>query len=160
MKRLLVLLVSLASMLSFSQNLKCNDFKTGKFYISMSSNVDTLYTYNANTAELTKHNYEIDEELKKYIVIRIENEQVEWHNGENIGKPIYEDIIWIDDCSYVLKFSSKNEIIDEESLFINENGGLKVEILEIDRNCMKYKATLTLKDSAEIYQFGYICKDL
>lgn len=160
MKRLLTLFVCFLSILNFSQDLKCEDFKSGRFYIPMDSNNDTLYVYNTNTGELTKQNYEIDKELKKYIVIRSVNEQVEWHNGENVGNPIYEDLIWVDDCSYILKFSSKNEFIDEESQYINDVGGLKVDILFIEENCMKYKATLTLEDATEIYQFGYICKEL
>ena len=160
MKKVFSLVVFLISIFSFSQNLKCEDFKVGRFYIPVSSNTDTLYVYNANTNELTKQNYEVDKELKNYIVIRNEKEQIEWHNGENIGSPIYEDLIWIDDCSYILKYSSKNEVMDEEGLYVNENGGLKVDVLNIEGNCLKYKATLTLKDATEIYQFGYICKEL
>jgi len=49
MNKIFSLIFFLVFILSFSQNLKYEDFKVDRFYIPIKSNVDTLYIYNANT---------------------------------------------------------------------------------------------------------------
>jgi hypothetical protein len=75
---------------SFSQELTCADFKTGKFYIPVSEKL-TKYTVITNDS-IKEFTPEIDSTIKKYIVIRQENTQIEWINRIDNGTPEYEII--------------------------------------------------------------------
>jgi len=52
---------------------------------------------------------------------------------KNIRNSIVRRFNLDDDCSFILKYSSKNKFIDEEGLYIIENGGLKAGILKYRR---------------------------
>ena len=95
----LIILIFLASF-GFSQNLTCQDLKEGKFIIPIENKTDTLYVYDHKTDVLYKHEVEMEQNMNKFILIRNNNEQIEWINEENVGIPTYAHLIWITECSY------------------------------------------------------------
>ncbi|WP_147448318.1 hypothetical protein [Dokdonia sinensis] len=116
-------------------DLTCKDFKTGEFYIpSLEPNVE------------------------QYIVYRELGSQTEWKNKANNGNAIYENISWIDECSYNLTFDTTRMKLNETQQIINNAGGIVVENKSINGNCMLYVARMTVKDNKDIIQEGTICK--
>jgi hypothetical protein len=149
---LALLLIGLSS---YSQQLTCADFKIGKFYIPASEEL-TKYTVISNDS-IKEFTHEIDTTIKKYIVIRQENTQIEWINGIDNGTPEYEIIEWIDDCTYRLTYDSLKTNLSEEKKWVNENNGIIVSKIKIEGKCMFYKSTMTTTDGQEISSDGTIC---
>ena len=142
-----------------AQNLSCKDFKKGKFYIPVENEKDTLFVYKSKENTTEKIVVDAEKDLKMYTVHRKLNSQIEWKNEANSGNPTYETIEWINDCDYVLLKDEKKDELNEEDIFINDNGGLVIEKVEIIGRCMKFKSTLKMKDGNEIFAFGKICKE-
>ncbi len=108
MKKLL-LTICLIGLTSCAQELTCKDFKTGKFHIP---NNEELREYTISFKDsVMKYSPERDSIVSKYVVVRTENNQVEWENGVNNGTPSYEIIEWINDCSYRLYFDSSKKVV-------------------------------------------------
>jgi len=100
-----------------------------------------------------------DLSIKKWVVIRKKNTQIEWKNGIGNGKPLYEIIEWIDKCTYRLTYDSSKTELDEEKKWINENNGIIVSKRKIKNKCLYYTATMTTKQGKKISQDGIICKE-
>ncbi len=144
-----------------SQKLTCADFKTGRFYIPENVKLAKISiiskdSLNSKSNELT---FERDPSIKKYVVIREKNTQVEWKNGVNNGNPEHEIIEWIDECTYRLTYNKNKSVLNDEKKWVNENNGIVVKKIRIIGKCMEYKATMTTKEGHEVSQNGTICKD-
>lgn len=122
---------------SFAQNLNCDDFKEGTFYIP----VDTIVN-NRNT------------------LIRKGNTQIEYTTGIDGENTKYIILEWIDDCSYRAKYDKSKMELDQEEVFFNKNNGIVIQKINITASCMGYIATVILPNGEEIKQNGKICKEL
>lgn len=130
--KLLLITLSLIGLNSCAQNLNCADFKIGQFYIPETKEM-TKYTIveNDSISEMTP---ERDSSIKKYIVIREKDTQIEWENGIGNGKPEYEILEWIDDCTYRLTYDSSKSELTADKKWINENKGIVVSNTKIEDN--------------------------
>jgi hypothetical protein len=155
--KLLLITLSLIGLNSCAQDLTCADFKIGKFYIPETKEM-AKYTIieNDSISEMTP---ERDSSIKKYIVIREKDTQIEWKNGIGNGKPDYEILEWIDDCTYRLTYDSSKTELDEDKKWINENNGIVVSKTKIENKCLFYTATMTTNEGQKISQDGIICKE-
>ncbi len=155
--KLILITLSLIGLNSFAQELTCSDFKIGQFYIPEIKEIEK-YTIveNDSIAEMTP---ERDSSIQKYVVIRKKNAQIEWTNGIGNGKPEYEILEWIDDCTYRLTYDASKSELDEEKKWINENNGIVVTKRKIENKCLFYTATMTTNEGDTITQDGIICKE-
>jgi len=149
--KIILTLILLIGITSSAQELTCSDFKEGTFYIP-DTEIDSK-----NTTDI--ENDENDTEIERYIVIRKGNAQTEWINGIGNGKPDYEIIEWIDDCSYRLTYDDSKYELDAEKKWVNYNNGIVISKTKIIDNCLMYVATLTTNDGQEISQDGIICRE-
>ncbi|MCB4800321.1 hypothetical protein [Neotamlana laminarinivorans] len=140
-----------------AQELTCEDFKIGQFYIPETPQM-AKYTIVENDS-ITEFSPERDKTIKKYIVIREKNSQTEWKNGIGNGKPTYEILEWIDDCTYRLTYDFSKGEMDEMTKWVNENNGIVISRRKIENKCLYYTATMTTKDGQKISQDGIICKE-
>lgn len=140
-----------------AQELTCKDFKIGQFYIPETEE-KAKYTIIANDS-ISEISPERDKTIKKYIVLRKKNTQIEWKNGIGNGKPIYEIIEWIDDCTYRLTYDATKSELDESEKWINDNNGIVISKTKIENKCLFYAATMTTVDKQKITQNGIICKE-
>ncbi|WP_121347145.1 hypothetical protein [Gillisia mitskevichiae] len=111
---------------SFGQ-LKCEDFKTGTFYIE---------------------NEKPDNNLKKWIIVRTENDQIEYEN-ELGNNPMFLKIKWIDDCSFTLKLDVEKLKYGRKPIAIDPEQVLRVMNIRIDGKCMLYKTTILDENGQE-----------
>ena len=155
--KLLLIVLSLIGLNSCAQKLTCSDFKIGTFYIPETEEM-SKYTIEANDsiAELTDKR---DLSIKKWIVVREKNTQIEWKNGIGNGIPEYEIIEWIDDCTYRLTYDASKSELDDGKKWVNENNGIVVSKTKIENKCLYYTATMTTNDVQKISQDGIICKE-
>ena len=140
-----------------AQELTCEDFKIGEFYIPETKDM-AEYTIVENDS-ISEFTLERDSSIKKYIVIRKKNSQTEWKNGIGNGNPEYEKIEWIDDCTYRLTYDSTKSELDEGKKWVNDNNGIVVSKVKIENKCLYYTATMTTNDGQKISQNGIICKE-
>ncbi|MEE3998810.1 hypothetical protein V1T75_00560 [Tenacibaculum sp. FZY0031] len=140
-----------------AQELTCEDFKIGKFYIPQTQEI-SKYTIEVSDSiiEMTDKR---DLSIKKWIVVREKNTQTEWKNGIGNGVPEHEVIEWIDDCTYRLTYDSSKMELSENKKWVNENKGIVVTKTKIENNCLYYKATMTTNEGQKISQNGIICKE-
>lgn len=155
--KLLVITLSIIGLSSYAQKLTCSDFKIGQFYIPETKEMEK-YTIVENDS-ISEFTPERDSSIKKYIVIREKNTQIEWKNGIGNGNPDYEIIEWIDDCTYRLTYDSSESELDEDKKWINESNGIVVSKLKIEKKCLFYRATMTTNQGKKISQDGIICKE-
>lgn len=155
--KLLLIALSFIGLNSCAQKFTCSDFKIGTFYIPETEEVKKyLVEENDSIREISP---ERDPTIEKYIVVRKKNTQVEWRNGIGNGKPEYEIIEWIDDCTYRLTFDASKTELDEVKKSINKNNGIVVSKRKIENNCLYYTATMTTSEGKKISQNGIICKE-
>ena len=154
--KLLLITLSFIGLNSCAQKLTCSDFKIGTFYIPETEEM-SKYTIEANDS-IAEISPERDLTIKKYIVVREKNTQIEWKNGIGNGKPDYEILEWIDDCTYRLTYDSSKTELDEDKKWINENNGIVVSKTKIENKCLFYTATMTTNEGQKISQDGIICK--
>ncbi|WP_179345890.1 hypothetical protein [Winogradskyella ursingii] len=140
-----------------AQELTCEDFKIGQFYIPTDDEMKK-YTVISNDS-IKEMTAERDLTVNKYIVVRAKNTQVEWKNGIGNGNPEYEIIEWIDDCTYRLTYDSSKSELDEGKKWVNDNNGIVVSKTKIEKRCLYYTATMTTNDGQKISQDGIICKE-
>ncbi|WP_417237467.1 hypothetical protein [Bizionia paragorgiae] len=140
-----------------AQELTCEDFKIGKFYIPQTQEI-SKYTIEVSDSiiEMTDKR---DLSIKKWIVVREKNTQTEWKNGIGNGIPEHEVIEWIDDCTYRLTYDSSKMELSENKKWVNENKGIVITKTKIEYNCLYYKATMTTNEGQKISQNGIICKE-
>lgn len=155
--KLLIITLILISLSSCTQEVTCSDFKIGQFYIPETKEMANFtVTENDSISDFTDKR---DSSIKKYIVIREKNTQIEWKNGIGNGKPLHEIIEWIDQCTYRLTYDSSKVELDEEQKWVNANNGIVVSKRKIKNKCLYYTATMTTKDGKKISQDGIICKE-
>jgi hypothetical protein len=155
--KLLLITLSFIGLNSCAQKLTCSDFKIGTFYIPETEEM-SKYTIEANDS-IAEISPERDLTIKKYIVVREKNNQIEWKNGIGNGKPDYEILEWIDDCTYRLTYDSSKTELNEYKKWVNENNGIVVSKTKIENNCLYYRATMTTNEGQVISQDGIICKE-
>lgn len=156
-RKLIILILVLIGINSYSQKLTCSDFKTGTFYIPTTEELERF----SITSKDSINEYSIirEEKIERYLVIRKEKTQTEWKEGINNGIPGYETIEWIDDCTYRLKYDSEKTELSPEKKWINDNNGIVISKIRIFGNCMEYEATMTTNDGRKITQKGTLCKE-
>jgi len=147
----LILLIILSTLNSFGQELTCADFKTGEFYIPTDNEKETEFLVYKND-DLVQELSQPTDSIENYIVIRNEKTQIEWKNAIDFGEPTYENIEWLDDCSYRLTYDAEKNKNPEEENWINDNDGLIIEKTQIVGRCMEYSATLKLPDGIKVVQ--------
>ncbi len=99
----------------YSQTLKCEDFKTGKFeLIDQPNNV-------------------------KYIIERFNDfqteEGVDLKTGNVVSEKGFFKLKWIDNCSFNLLIDTNKTAAKDFELKANEDGGVTTKIIEINGNC-------------------------
>ncbi|CAM1369764.1 hypothetical protein [Tenacibaculum xiamenense] len=156
-KKLLLITLSLIGLNSYAQKLTCSDFRIGTFYIPETKEMGK-YTIEANDS-IIKLTGTRNLSIKKWIVVREKNTQIEWKNGIGNGIPEYEVIEWIDDCTYRLTYDSSKAELSEEKEWVNKNNGIVVTKKKIENKCMYYTATMTTNEGQKISQDGVICKE-
>lgn len=156
-KTIFLLLTLLIGLTAIGQDLTCADFKIGQFYITETKET-AKFTILSNDS-ISEFTPEIDSSIKKYIVLREKDSQIEWINGIGNGNPEFEILDWIDDCTYRLTYDSSKSKLDEDKKWVNENNGIVVSKTKIENKCLFYTATMTTNEGQKISQDGIICKD-
>ena len=124
-----------------AQELTCEDFKNGTFYVP--ADKETLLTYK---------------------IIRNENKQIEIVEdpentlGADFNKKSYEIIEWIDDCTYRVRYDETKMELSEYQKFVNDNNGILTEMVKIEGKCFFFKATLNVNGEIQVMN-GKICKE-
>lgn len=118
MKIILTSFLLLFSVFSFSQDLDCSDFKTG------------VYIIPADEISKTPHT-----------LTRTKKHQIE---EDGTGDKIYTNIKWVNDCTYVLMFNEEltTRPITESEKLLNNNGGVRVEIIGLIENGYEFLASV------------------
>lgn len=156
-KKLLSLIFIFTYNTIISQDLTCEDFKVGKFYIP---NDDKLQEFTISFRDsIVKYLPERDTSYIKTVLVRSEKTQTEWKDGINQGDFRNEIIEWINDCNYRLTYDEENQQLDETEQWINDNNGVIISKIKIERRCMIYDATLTSNEGVVFSQKGIICKE-
>jgi hypothetical protein len=153
----ILFIIALVGLKTSAQELTCADFKIGTFVIPTSDEIKH-YTITSNDS-ISKVSMPRDSTISNYIVIREDKTQTEWINGINVGKPEYEILEWIDDCTYRLTYDASKTELSDEKKWINENNGIVVSKSRIEGKCMFYNAVMTTNDGRKIAQEGVICAE-
>ncbi|TJY34009.1 hypothetical protein [Pontimicrobium aquaticum] len=140
--KLFLLGVLLTGFNSYSQELTCKSFKNGTFIIP----ADETLPFSIRVVRSGNYQSEI-----------ILNPEVIDAENPELRKKAFEIIKWIDDCSYRLIYDETKMVLDEHQKFVNDNGGLLVEMIKIKGSCFYYISSLTL-DGEIISVEGKICK--
>jgi hypothetical protein len=115
MKSIFLLPIFLLCFTKSDNNLKCIDFKTGKFELVNSKN------------------------NRKFIIERYTEFQTEitynLESGEKISGPRFFKIKWTSDCEYNLLVDTIKSKYDSTDVYINSKGGLNSKILKIENEC-------------------------
>ena len=134
MKKIITLLVAIGlGFTSYSQELSCEDFKTGKFYIPKRKK---------------------DGSIEKIIIIREGSNQIEFSDEKHKD---YELLEWIDNCTYRVKYDSSKMDLSKTQKWIQKNNGIVVEMLSVEGKCINYKAVMTTSKGGKFNQVGKIC---
>ncbi len=124
-----------------AQELTCEDFKNGTFYVP--ADKETLLTYkiirNGNKQR------EIVEDPENTL-------------GADFNKKPYEIIEWIDDCTYRARYDETKMELSEYQKFVNDNNGILTEMVKIEGKCFFFKATLNVNGEIQVMN-GKICKE-
>jgi hypothetical protein len=96
-------------------NLKCSDFKTGRFEL-INTESNRRYIIERNSEFQTEDTYDLK-------------------SGEKISGPRFYKIKWLSECEYNLLLDTAKSSYDENDLYINSKGGLNSKILKINANC-------------------------
>lgn len=143
MKKLTILPLFLSSLLSFGQELSCNDFKEGVFISRMTEPVKVEWKIVREGSSQTEIPGELPEELK----------------GTDFPMdPRFAIIEWIDECTYKLTYdSTKSELTDFQKM-VNELGGFMNEMVKIEGNCFYFKSILKYNGGEQSIE-GNFCKE-
>ncbi len=121
----------------FSQDLTCSDLKNGTFIIPEESN---------NSFEQT--------------IIRNKSSQVEIVEISDEITTSFATIEWINECIYRLKYDDSKMDLSRDMEFINDMGGILIEIIKIEENCFYYNSAIIF-DGKEIQKAeGSFCKKI
>lgn len=115
MKSIFLLPIFLLFFSKEDNNLKCIDFKTGKFELVNSKN-NRKYIIERDTEFQTEYTYNLE-------------------SGEKISEPRFFKIKWTSDCEYNLLVDTIKSKFDRTDVYINSKGGLNNKILKIENKC-------------------------
>lgn len=118
MNKILFICTLLFTFNSFAQNLNCDDFKEGEFLIPADH-------YNPTP----------------FKVVRQGNQQIEVKEN---GEELLIDIKYTDKCNYILTSNPNSDLHDETAQMINDNGGVKVEMIEIKGDTLFYNSYIEI----------------
>ena len=112
---LCIVVILLTSATSFGQELKCKKFRTGTFIIPGDSIVPQSKLIRNKTTQVESLSAKESTEL---------------------------DIVWIDDCNYVLTISKSTpeSKISEVEKLIDKEGGLRIEMLRTAKDTVFFRA--------------------
>ncbi|MEP2935756.1 MAG: hypothetical protein ABJM06_14915 [Gilvibacter sp.] len=142
MRNFLSLFIFLATTIGYSQQLSCEDFKTGEFFIEVSSPLKMEWEIVRNGNEQVEIYDKISQEFKD--------------QGFPSG-PLYLRIDWIDDCNYRMFFDESKGIPTEVDKKMTEAGGLLVEMVKIEGDCFYYASSINV-DGENYITEGKICR--
>ncbi len=145
----------LGSPFCYAQDLTCQDFKEGRFYIPKEELI-TKYHFTNNDSVLMISN--TIEQIADYIIERKSNKQKEYSVQRQSGND-EATIEWLNDCTYRLTYKIDKKEKNGWKYWVNANGGILVEMVSIRKRCMTYQATLTNKEGDKMVQDGVICKE-
>jgi len=128
---------------SYSQELTCESFHNGTLIIP----ADEIVPFSIRVERQGNYQSEI-----------ILNPEVVDAEDPELRKKAFEIIEWIDDCTYRIKYDEAKMEVDEHQEFVNNNGGLLVEMVKIEGSCFYYKSSMTI-DGEVVSVNGKICKD-
>ncbi|WP_341199440.1 hypothetical protein [Croceibacter atlanticus] len=154
-KCLFIILILLSFKIS-AQELTCADFKKSTFIIPTDEEIK-MYRININDSIVKEVSYPKNSLVKRYIIERKNETQIEWENGINNGEPEFIKLEWIDDCTYRLTYDDSKKAINKRQQWANENNGIIVSKIKIEGQCMFYDATMTTLAGEKISQEGVIC---
>ena len=146
MKKLFILLFILSSVTLYSQKLTCKDFKTGTFYIPK----DSINPFTFKVLRNKNSQIEFITNLQE-----IDNTFLE--EFPEYKEKFHETIVWVNKCSFKLKFDGTKMKLTESMKTLNENGGLLIEKLKIEGKCFYYKSSMNIGNKTESIN-GKICK--
>ncbi|MGJ8666414.1 MAG: hypothetical protein ACSHW7_08620 [Patiriisocius sp.] len=118
----------------FGQNLECEDFREGSFFIESTMNGADI----------------------RFEMSRTGNNQIEYYG---IDEALHLNLEWIDECTYIMKLDESKSDQDPASKFINENGGIYVTKKYIEKNCFYYTSNFKLPNDELVTIDGRICKE-
>ena len=120
------------TLFSFKNNPTCIDFKVGYFSVKI-----------------------MDDTSIYYWVDRTEKDQIETNE---YGEKVYYTIEWINDCSFVQKFDKNKMKLTNEMKMINDDGGVVVELLEVENDKCIYYQSYVKKFKEISLRKGKFCK--
>tara|TARA_R100000935_G_C2839739_1_gene170265 strand:+ start:88 stop:519 length:432 start_codon:yes stop_codon:yes gene_type:complete len=138
--KILVIFLTLITFKIHSQEMTCEDFKSGTFIIPISENMPL-----------------------PYIITREDNKQIEILEDPNdILSPDFQKeqfviIEWIDECNYISKYDESKMDMTEFHKLVNDNGGVLNKLIKIEDNCFYLKSSLTINGKTE-YLDIVMCK--
>ncbi|WP_396632132.1 hypothetical protein [Maribacter sp. R86514] len=132
MKKLIILCLSITGLTSCAQDLKCEDFKNGKFITPGNS----TFPYQGT-------------------ILRDNGKQIEWSTES--ADTTHIDIRYLDDCNYVMTYNTELNELDNLEKFINDSGGMQVKVLEIKGDTLFYNGLLQ-NDTLRFEQPGLMIK--
>lgn len=141
MNRILLGLLIIPLYFSNAQDLTCKDFRKGTFIVNTKSPETTI--------KIVRNGNEQVENL-----IKASEEYIE----TNPTEVVHAKLNWINDCSYHLLYDSAKMKLGEVEKYINDNGGVLVEVTKIEGQCFYYKTTMTV-NGKELGMEGKICKE-
>lgn len=143
MKKLILIILTCISFLSYGQDLTCEDFKEGTFLAEITVPIKFQWKIIREGNSQTEVFLELPEELK---------------GTDYPTNPKYGILEWIDDCTYKLTYDeSKSDLTDSQKL-VNNLGGLINKFIKVEGNCFYYKSTLKY-DGGEQTMDGKYCKE-
>ncbi|MDG5490631.1 hypothetical protein [Psychroserpens sp. SPM9] len=128
----LIIILSLASIFSCSQEIKCDDFKKGRFVVPNDTEGTTPYR-----------------------IIRSDTTQVEI---DSEGVKRYSKLKWLNDCSYVIFYDADKMPLTDFQKEVNSVGGIIVEVTKIEDSCFYYTSNIKGDDDSERID-GIMCKE-
>ena len=138
--KILVIFLTLITFKIQSQELTCADFKSGTFIIPLSEEMPLPYT-----------------------ITREGNKQIEiLEDPDDILPPDFQTqqfvvIEWIDECNYISKYDESKMDMTEFHRSVNDNGGVKNELVKIEDNCFYLRSSLKMNGKTE-YLNIVMCK--
>ncbi|MCK0110488.1 hypothetical protein MWU58_14410 [Flavobacteriaceae bacterium S0825] len=142
MNKYILIMIILISANSHSQQLTCENFKNGTFIIPADETLPISIRVERNGNNQTE--------------IILNPEVIDAEDLE-LRKTFFEIIEWIDDCSYRITYNETKMTLDEHQKFVNENGGLLVEMVKIEGSCFYYMSSIDV-DGEVVSVNGKLCK--
>lgn len=142
MKKAIILVFSFFTIISYGQDLKCENFKDGTFTLEATEPFKMKFKIIRKGNEQKEILVEVPEELK---------------DSGLLNFTVYGIVEWIDDCSYRLTYDESKMELDDTQKMINSVGGVLTQYIKVEENCVHYKSLIKYNES-ELVIDGVICK--